>query len=495
MIFSKNTKIFLIAFSAILIVITVFMIWYTNTHKGTDELQVIVEDVPKSVVQPSEISKIQEDTTEGVFINEDFYNCNDITYEYKSEQIKNIDVTYPIIDGLKDESVENSINSQIKDRIIKIFDSNNFRNNSDTSAYAEAVIVGNFADVLSVKIFVKFNESFGKNYGVSFSLESGSRIKLEDLFTADAPKKNIITSSAYRSFAMDYYTQEGLSNDFYANIESDLLNFMIDYNAGKVAEFSFTPMVIEIYREGRTILINMQDYAEHIAIYKRFLTMENIYSSAYNNAKGVPVFVERPNSIIDLYERVNDNCIIDVIISGENSQDSFSDKEMNTIENYKKDLVSRLENVKRESGIFYSNYVIVSKRRNNGEDILIFSENEKYAIADKNEFLSSIYNKILLAQRDITSDYSRESAINVLDTNMILASVAERRYSIETEKEIKQEQEDNSQVQENVDDINENVVSEDNVTDSFQNVTNSTNEVNRPSNGENEVNITTQVFF
>ena len=62
MILSKSTKIFLIVFSAVLFIITIITIVYTNLNKDSDELQVIIEDVPKSVIEPSEISTTQDDS-------------------------------------------------------------------------------------------------------------------------------------------------------------------------------------------------------------------------------------------------------------------------------------------------------------------------------------------------------------------------------------------------------------------------------------------------
>lgn len=504
MILSKSTKIFLIVFSAVLFIITIITIVYTNLNKDSDELQVIIEDVPKSVIEPSEISTTQDDSIYVISL-EDTYDNNGVTYEYKNESIKEINVTYPVIDGLKDTSVEESINNQIKDRITKIFESNNFKNNSDSSAYANASVVANFSDVISVKIFVKFNENFSKNYGVSFKLEDGSRIKLDELFVSNAPRKNIISMSAYRSFAINYYTQEGLSNEFYSNIEADLLNFMIDYNNDKVTEFSFTPMNIELYREGKTVSINMGDWLDYIAIYRRFLADKDLYENMDNVAKNVPVLVKRPDSIIDLYEKVNDTCIIDVILYCDDANIDFSEKEINTIENYKNDLIERLKNIKTEKGIYYSNYINISRGKENDEDILIFTENEKYATTNEEEFYDNIYNKILLAQRDVANENKRESAITVLDKNLIGESTVEKKYSINTMQEVKEveEQEENdmsedvSQEDLQNDSEQENVREQEDLVDENQdigNTTNTTNTVETPSTNTSG-NITTQVFF
>ena len=502
MIINKNTKIFLSIFSAVLIIITIITIVYTNSSKGKNESQVIIENVQsQSIVKPVEVTEEQNDTQiEGVTL-EDTYDNNGITYTYKKEKQNNINIEYPEIEGLKDERVQESINNQIKDRIIKILESNNFKKNSDKTAYAKAKVVGNFADTLSVKILVRFNENFSKNYGVCFRVDNGSRIKLNELFTKNAPKKNIITKSAYRTFALDYYTEEGVSNEFYTNIEHEILNFLTDYNNQKVTEFSFTPQYIELYREGKTVKINMQDYPEYIAIYNRFVTRESLYINTENVAKYIPIFTERPNSIVDLYEKVNDSCIIDVIMFDQTSENNFTEKETKIIEQYKKDLIARLGNIRREKNIYYSNYVSISRRKERNDNVLVFTENEKYATVS-DDFNNKIYNSILEAQRrEIDKDKYTESKINELNKNMIGQSTIERKYNIETGREIKETEEDvqeNTEPEETNNNSNEQTQNQNEITvvpqEQEPNSENTTNTVQNETQN-NEEDVTTRVTF
>ena len=135
--------------------------------------------------------------------------------------------------------IQKDINTEIKERIKKILDSNNFKKNSDSTANVTTSLEANFSDVLSIKINVKFSENFTKSYGLNYRLDTGERLKIGDLFVYNAPKKNIITESAYKSFAMKYYTDEGISNEFYTNIEGEVLSFLIDYDADKITEIFF----------------------------------------------------------------------------------------------------------------------------------------------------------------------------------------------------------------------------------------------------------------
>ena len=65
MIISKNTKIFLILFSIILVVLTVGAIVYTNKHKGVDESQVIIEDAMQMNISSLDSTATMEDTIKG----------------------------------------------------------------------------------------------------------------------------------------------------------------------------------------------------------------------------------------------------------------------------------------------------------------------------------------------------------------------------------------------------------------------------------------------
>lgn len=454
MIISKNTKIFLSLFFIILVIITVLAIIYTNKHKGSNESQIIIEDVQKLPSESFDNFEQLDDKASGISLK-DTYSTNGIIYTYNEKDENGVHIKYPIIDGLKDESIQESINEQILEKIKKVLDSNNFKNNSDDSAYAEAFVVGNFSDVLSIKIFVKFSQTFSKNYGINFRLDNGEKIKIDEIFLNSAPRKNIITMSAYKSFALGYYTNEGLSNDFYSNIESDILKFLIDYNSGRVAEFSFTPMYIEIYRDGKSVKIEIQEYSDYIAIYSRFKSTNDLYKNNENIVSNIPVLTKRMSDIVyDLYEKVDDYCILDVYIVKANSEKKeFSEREMRAINNYKKDLISRLEYVKRESPIYYSNFITVSRGKENNEEILIFSEKESYVRTEENEFYDRVYGKILGFERDINNESYVGSKIGLLKDNNIEKFDFEVKYSLETGYELKnEEQEEGNMPEESEDD-------------------------------------------
>lgn len=471
---SKNTKIFLIIFSALLLLITIGAILYKKFNTGSNSSQIIIESAQKVPDLNSSDVTAQNSNSKKLTLSDNYSN-NGLTYRTVRDEGKDIDVEYIQISGLKDDSVQESINSQIRERINKILDSNNFKKNSDGTAYVKTSIEANFSDVLSVKIFVQFRENFYKSYGLNFRLSNGEKIKLDNLFTYDAPKKNIISTSAYRAFALNYYTNEGISNDFYTNIEDDVIRFMEMYNDGEITEFSFTPLTIDLYKDGSTVSIDMTKYYQYIAIYTDFVSNGNLYKSNEDVATKLPVFIKRPQSLIDLYDKVSDTCTVDVIIYGD---DDFSSKEKTVIENYRKDLERRISAYKTQKGIYYANYVKVSRTKENDENILVFSEEESIAKSDENKFQDEIYSKIIMAERDINNLNYSKSKINILDKSLIEKNSNEKKYSLKTEKEIEEVVEEST---EDTTDNQENSQSTENSHDTENNTTNNTENVVQPS--------------
>ena len=226
-------------------------------------------------------------------------------------------------------------------------------------------------------------------------------------------------------------------NDFYYNIEDDIISFLEEYNNGKIAEFTFTPFGIELYKDGRVVSINMLDYYKYYAIYSKYVSSNNLYMDNENVAKKVPVFVKRPDSVVDLYEKINDNCILDVIIY---SDEKLSSKEMVAVKNYKKYLVEELDRLKREQGLYYSNYIKVTKGKEDNEDILTFDEDECYVQMNVNDFVKDVYEKVIAEERDINNIDLKTSKVRLLDEDLLKVGQGQKKYSVKTGKEFVKEE-------------------------------------------------------
>lgn len=436
---SKNTKIFLIVFSIFLLIVTIIAIVFKNNNKVNTGSQIIIEGSQKASEYDLSDSDEKKTNNDAKLTMDSTYSNNGLTFDM-IEDDNPIKITSVQVAGLKDSNVQDSINKQIKERINKVLSSNYFKSNSDESAYVTTSVESNFSDVLSIKIYVQFKSDFSKCYGLNFRLDNGERIKFEDMFTNDAPIKNILTASAYKSYALGYYTAEGISNEFYANIEDDLINFLQDYDNENFSEYSFTPLTIDIYKDGKTVTIDMTKYYKYIAVYTDFVSNTNLYDSTDDVATELPVFIKRPSCIIDLYKKVSDTCVFDVIIY---SDDKFSDKEKEVIEKYRKELENRLSDLRKEKGMYYSDYIKVTKDAD-GKN-LIFTEEPCKVQVDEKDFNEQVYSKILMAERDINNLNYKKSKINILESSIKKDSKEQKKYNIETGEEIKEEEGDNEE--------------------------------------------------
>ena len=121
---------------------------------------------------------------------------------------------------------------------------------------------------------------------------------------------------------------------------------------------------------------------------------------------------------------------------------------MQTIKNFKQDFEDRLEAVKEYSGIYYSNYVTVTRKNEDDKRILVFEENEKYIILDKASFKSQILSKILELERDILNENQRDSKISLIDNPKIEKYINQTKYRVDSGKEIVEEREEEEQPEE-----------------------------------------------
>lgn len=439
---SKNTKIFLIVFSIFLLIVTIIAIVFKNNNKVNTGSQIIIEGSQKASEYDLSDSNEKKTNNNDKLTMDSTYSNNGLTFDIVEED-NPIKITSVQVAGLKDSNVQDSINKQIKERINKVLNSNYFKSNSDENAYVTTSVESNFSDVLSIKIYVQFKSDFSKCYGLNFRLDNGERIKFDDMFTSDAPIKNILTASAYKSYALGYYTAEGISNEFYANIEDDLINFLQDYYDENFSEYSFTPLTIDIYKDGKTVTIDMTKYYKYIAIYTDFVSNTNLYDSTDDVATELPVFIKRPQCIIDLYKKVSDTCVFDVIIY---SDDKFSDKEKEVIEKYRKDLENRLSDLRKEKGMYYSDYIKVTKDAD-GKNLIFTEEPCKVQVEEK-DFSEQVYSKILMAERDTNNLNYKKSKINILGSSVKKDSKEQKKYNVETGEEIKKEESEENNIQE-----------------------------------------------
>ena len=118
---TKKTIIFLVVFSCIIVGITIGAIIYTNTHDTSSSSQVIIEGGQSGKTEVK--TQLTDDGVPAVTLS-DRYTVNDLkisNHNYSPSDDSKVSIQYCQISGLNNESIENSINNEIKDNVFNMY--------------------------------------------------------------------------------------------------------------------------------------------------------------------------------------------------------------------------------------------------------------------------------------------------------------------------------------------------------------------------------------
>ena len=387
---NKRTIVFLVLFSIILIGITIGAIFYTNSHNVSDSSEVVIEGKTSST---KAVKTLIDDGVKGINLS-DRYDVNDLKIsdtEYIPSENSEYRIRYCQISGLKDESVQNKINQEIKDTVFNIYDDLKKSKNNIKRINVDAFCFANFADVLSITInsYMNFGDNEYTNLvdGLNYRLDTGEKIKFTDLFTYNTGIKNIMISEIYKDMAWSYnngnYEEDtDMDKVDYQDIEERVYSFINDYLRSDNPKFSFTENNIYIYKDNQNYSISMYDYYENIAIYNRFVS--DIYEL---NKIPVLTSVYIPKSYSCYYE--DDSCTI-----------LFQSRDGKEYDFYKFDILETIEAIKKEcsndgKGIYYEAYLSI--RENDGK-IEVSRDSSKY-ISNKSDYKKYVFDVIIEQKR------------------------------------------------------------------------------------------------
>ena len=293
-----------------------------------------------------------------------------------------ISINYFVIDGLKNEEIENKINKEIKDKVYSMFTQEELNNSDVDWINIYAYINANYGNVLSIDInksinyFSTENEYNTNNYKrefLNFDLTTGNQITFRDLFTNKTSLKNVLIpaiNKMLRSKHMDEgRTNEGMTVDFkkidLSNLEEEtyvVLNKIMN-NIDNI-KFGFDCRNINIMLDDEYLTIDMSTVYKNIAIYKRYLTTESIFDGKYDNlAKEAFVFTMIYNfddgnlKKYYLNENIYDNLKVEIKIAC--SDNVFAEQEGKKLyDEYLKIVTDKLEKLKIEAKNNSSNYIL-----------------------------------------------------------------------------------------------------------------------------------------
>lgn len=360
----KTTKakvIFVSIFSIICILITTILILYKNIE---------IEDNGFNTNGKNTETKIQKDV-EGINLK-GTYNQNDLTLNKKKATREKVEISYLQIYGLKDKIIQDKINKELEQVALNFYkeqvtDLDKVINVSvNMSGYA------NFANTLSIEVAyaAKIDDNGDGFYqgrkGLNYDLTTGEKITVDKMFSSDAPIEEILRKSAYYSL-IQTRTEDSLSGELivsdYGNIEDEIALFMNIYKSGKIKGFLYTPKTIEIwYNEDDTVNIDMEKYAEYIAIYNRYLTQETIFEVNNIGIKNLYTLTDRYGDIYYYSNYQNEsNYFIDISIDFQSAEtDEFAKKlAQEKIEEIEKEIKNIKQYASKNTSRFYIlNYYI-----------------------------------------------------------------------------------------------------------------------------------------
>lgn len=345
----KTTKakiIFVSTFSVICITITALLIVYQNID---------IEEKSEEIVQ--EVSKVtNEKDVPGIDLK-GTYNQNDLIIEEKSITQEKIEIRYLQINGLKNKNVQDKINKEIQQIALNCYKEEIKDLNEVININVSMWEASNFANTISFELtyVAKIDDDddgFYQGYkGINYDLNTGEKITFDKIFTSDVPIENVLRQGTYYALLANR-TEDSLAGDLivshYENIEDEVAEVMNLYKNGKIKEFSYTPLHINLYyKEDQILTFNMKDFAEYIAIYNRYLTEEFLYETDNIGMNNIYTLTRRFNNVYYYTNYQNEeNYFIDISIDFQSADtDEFAKK---LIKDKIVDIEKEIEKVKQK---------------------------------------------------------------------------------------------------------------------------------------------------
>lgn len=347
----KTTKakvISVVIFSVICIIITTLLVLYKNIE---------IEEVENSGVIEETNDENKAKDVQGIDLN-GTYNQNDLIIKEVEVTKEDVEIRYLQISGLKNKTIENQINKELEEVALNWYKEEIKKLDEVINVYVSMWNYANFADTISFEInyIAKIDDNSDNFYqgskGLNYNLNTGEKIKVNQLFTSDAPIENILRRAAYYSFVSGTI-EDNLAGDLvvsdYGDIEDEIVEIITAYKKGKIKEFYYTPQMIYLmYREDKMLTIEMKEFSECIAIYNRFLSKESLYENNNIGTKNIYTLANRYNDIYyyQNYQKA-DNYFIEISIDFQTSQeDEFAKK---LVQDKIKAIEAEIEKVKQKS--------------------------------------------------------------------------------------------------------------------------------------------------
>lgn len=399
---SKKFKKFYIIFVVVLLLITIIATYITIMYINSSLKQINEtkeELIEKDIDETNEIAKRKaEDEKYALRKYSETYNENDlILNEYIDINgdvklrkdipdiiIREKNIEFIQIDGLKDKQVQTKINNLLKEKAYSF----------GKDKRVETSVTSSFSNVLGVSFYMI--DERGQNEKSEFlhiDLSTGNEIPFEEIFVSSAPIKSILAEGMYKTLAWE--TKEKNTNeenweDDYDISKTDISDFedksiilakKYEKEKGNIKYSLYFDKII-VYdllngitdKEDRTITIDFVDHLEDIAIYKRFLTEDSLFENSDIGLKNI-IVCEYPK-VYGAYSSLNEVPLNIGFISDNVYMEDFfecyiSDTNNNTknkitkyLQDFSNDTKKRISN-NSDNGLIFQRIMYLNQSRDN----------------------------------------------------------------------------------------------------------------------------------
>ena len=207
------------------------------------------------------------------------FNQNDLIITSTDHMYNSIYIELDQIDGLKNNTVQSKINDAIKK------EAEAFLDRCETTEKAESVLVEasiGFSNILPVTFTAKNLDNSYDACHLTYNLNNGELVKLEDVFTKDTDIQAIVKDAFYTQILQNSYEDSEFwgsdSDDYLEPTDTEeLYKTVKGYMSSDRKDFEIKSYRIYFYYNELTAWVDFIDVVDKVAIYDRFKTDKTLF--------------------------------------------------------------------------------------------------------------------------------------------------------------------------------------------------------------------------
>lgn len=254
----------------------------------------------------------------------DIYATNPLNIVHQADGANNY--AYIVIDGLKNQDIQNRINDEIRATYYRVK-----ADNSDDPAKVECGVLANFGNILSVVCEYDYSDDLTRSHvWLNFRLDTGEQVDFSDVFTAGANMNQLVATAFYETWSNNHINREcaDMIDEFCRyyqpvypdDIEERALAAVQAFSGQSEIVFYITARSVTFAAGDQVLSLNFNDNSQYIAIYKRFMATDGLYDNQSNRRYG---FVFEPAERLVLGQ-ISDNLFADCMSSSYNDNAPLS---------------------------------------------------------------------------------------------------------------------------------------------------------------------------